>query len=90
MCEPSTSASVMMIILWYRAFSPSKADSSSPAPMPVPIAVMRVRISSLLRTLSSWAFYAVDQLAAEAEGWPGNDGRGPCLAEPPAESPSTM
>ncbi len=45
--QPSTSASHIRMILWYRSFS--KLNSS---PTPVPRAVIMVRISSLLKILS--------------------------------------
>ena len=43
MCEPSTSASVIRTILWYRSLSRSNSS-----PMPAPIAVMSAWISSFL------------------------------------------
>ena len=51
MCEPSTSASVMMTILWYRTFAASKSVE-----MPAPSAVISVRISAEASILSSRAF----------------------------------
>ena len=46
MCDPSTSASVMMMMRWYR--SPATSNSS---PMPVPMAVIIAWISVLESTL---------------------------------------
>src|SRR5262249_42801100 len=51
MCEPSTSASVMITILWYRMLTGSKSS-----PIPVPSAVMSARISANPSILSRRAF----------------------------------
>ena len=45
-CEPSTSASVIMIILWYLSFSRSNSSC-----IPQPSAVIRVPISAEIGTL---------------------------------------
>ena len=83
MCAPSTSASVMMMSLWYRAF-----DRSKSAPMPVPIAVIIAWISALLSTLSMRAFSTLMILPRSGRiAW--NDDCRARTAEPPAESPST-
>ncbi len=56
--------------------------------IPVPIAVMIVLISSLDRTLSMRAFSTLMILPRSGRmAW--NSRFRPCLAEPPAESPST-
>ena len=56
--------------------------------MPVPIAVMIVRISSFESTLSMRAFSTLMILPRSGRiAW--NSRLRPCLAEPPAESPST-
>ena len=84
MCAPSTSASAMITMRWYRAFSMSISS-----PMPVPIAVISAWISRFSSVLCSRAFSALMILP--------RIGRMACvarslalLAEPPAESPSTM
>ena len=83
MWAPSTSASVMMISLWYRAFAMSKSSS-----MPVPIAVIMAWISVLERTLSIRAFSTLMILPRSGRiAWK-LDWRA-IMAEPPAESPST-
>jgi hypothetical protein len=65
------------------------ADVALALPMPVPMAVMRVRISSLARTLSRRAFSVLMSLPRRGRmAWKRRSR--PCLAEPPAESPSTM
>ena len=46
MCEPSTSASVMTMMRWYRSFSRSNSS-----PKPVPIAVIIAWISLFESTL---------------------------------------
>src|SRR6266567_3492651 len=51
MCCPSTSASAIVMILWYRTFA--RLNSS---PIPAPTAVMSVRISSFFSIWSSRAF----------------------------------
>ena len=67
--------------------SPSISDDITGAP--TPIAVIRVPISSLLKTLSSLAFWTFIT-------FPFNGRTAcvflslPCLAEPPADSPSTI
>ena len=82
-CEPSTSASVIMMILWYLSFSRSRSS-----PNPVPKAVMMVRISWLDSILSSLAFSTLRILPRRGSiAWVRLSR--PCLAEPPAESPST-
>ncbi len=83
MWAPSTSASVMMISLWYRAFAMSKSSS-----IPVPIAVIIAWISVLERTLSIRAFSTLMILPRRGRiAWK-LDWRA-ITAEPPAESPST-
>ncbi len=73
----------MMMILWYRHFAMSNSSL-----MPVPIAVMIVRISSLESTLSKRAFSTLMILPRSGRmAWKSR--LRPCLAEPPAESPST-
>ena len=85
MCEPSTSASVMMMMLWYRAFS----SENSSRPMPVPIAVIIVRISLLFKILSRRAFSTLSTFPRSGStAWIIRSR--PCFAEPPALSPSTM
>ena len=42
MCAPSTSASVMMMTLWYRASSSLNPSSPTPVPMAVSIALISV------------------------------------------------
>jgi hypothetical protein len=57
--------------------------------MPVPMAVIMVRISAFSSTLSSRAFSTLISLPRIGRmAW--NRRSRPCLAEPPAESPSTM
>ena len=83
MWAPSTSASVMMISLWYRALVRSKSSS-----MPVPIAVIMAWISALERTLSMRAFSTLMIFPRSGRiAWK-LDWRA-MIAEPPAESPST-
>ena len=83
MWAPSTSASVMMMSLWYRAFARSKSSS-----MPVPIAVIMAWISAFERTLSMRAFSTLMILPRRGRiAWK-LDWRA-MIAEPPAESPST-
>src|SRR6478736_1171687 len=50
MCEPSTSASLIRMILWYRSFSTSNSSL-----MPVPDSVISVWISSFLSIFSQSA-----------------------------------
>ena len=83
MCAPSTSASVMMMSLWYRALVRSKS-----APMPVPIAVIMAWISVFDSTLSMRAFSTLMILPRSGRMAWKLDWRAP-TAEPPAESPST-
>ena len=81
---PSTSASHMMMSLWYR----SLATSKSSLPMPVPSAVIMVLISSEESILSKRAFSTLRILPLRGKtAW--NRRSRPCFAEPPAESPST-
>ncbi len=83
MCAPSTSASVIRMILWYRAFSMSNSSRT-----PVPIAVMSAWTSLLASTLSMRAFSTLRILPRSGStAWVCRSR--PCLAEPPAESPST-
>ena len=83
MCAPSTSASVITMSLWYRAFARSKSS-----PMPVPIAVIIAWTSVLPRTLSKRAFSTLMIFPRRGRiAWK-LDWR-PLCAEPPAESPST-
>ncbi len=83
MWAPSTSASVMMMSLWYRARVISKSSS-----MPVPIAVIMAWISVLESTLSMRAFSTLMILPRRGRiAWK-LDWRA-MIAEPPAESPST-
>src|SRR3954466_12856559 len=84
MCAPSTSASVMRITLWYRARSRSNSSRT-----PVPIAVMSAWTSSLRSTLSMRARSTLRILPRSGSTACVLRSR-PCLAEPPAESPSTM
>ena len=83
MWAPSTSASVAITILWYRA--PSMSNSSW---TPVPIAVIRAWISLLARTLSMRLFSTLMILPRSGSTACVLRSRA-CLAEPPAESPST-
>ena len=84
MWEPSTSASAMMIILPYRSLERSKSS-----PMPVPRAITTGISFSLEYTLSSLAFSTLSILPHRGRmAW--NFRSRPPLAEPPAESPSTM
>ena len=84
MCAPSTSASAMSTMRWYRAFSRSNSSS-----MPVPIAVISAWISLFCRILSSRAFSTFRILPRIGRmAWVARSRA--LLAEPPAESPSTM
>ncbi len=75
----------MMTILWYRTFVGVEVLVAIPAPS----AVISVRISAEASILSSRAFSTFRILPRSGRiAW--SAGRGPCLAEPPAESPSTM
>ncbi len=85
MWEPSTSASVMMMIRWYRSFSMLKSS----VPMPHPSAAIIVLISSELSMRSSRARSTLRILPLIGRmAWKRRSR--PCLAEPPADSPSTM
>ncbi len=70
MCEPSTSASVMITILWYRIFSASKSVE-----IPAPSAVIRVRISAEGEHLVQPGLLDVQDLAAQRQ-----DGLGAAVA----------
>ena len=84
MCDPSTSASVMITILWYLNFSMSNST-----PILVPKAVIMVPISLLSKTFSSRAFSAFIIFPLSGRmAW--NSRLRPCFALPPAESPSTI
>ena len=84
MWAPSTSASVMMMIRWYRSFAMSKLS-----PMPPPRAMISGLTFSELRILSRRAFSTLRSLPRSGRiAW--NRRSRPCFAEPPAESPSTM
>ena len=86
---PSTSASVIITILWYLSFSGLKLfGSSSSSPNPQPRAVIIDCISLFAKSLSSLAFSELITLPLK--------GKMacvllslPCFAVPPAESPST-
>ncbi len=84
MCEPSTSASVITITLWYRSFSRSNSS-----PMPVPIAVIIAWISMFESTLLM-RFFSLLMIFPRSGRIAWKPRSRPCLAEPPAESPSTM
>src|SRR6185503_16939860 len=87
MWAPSTSASVMMMIRWYRSLVMSKL-SSMPS-MPAPRAMISGRTFSLATILSRRAFSTLRTLPRSGStAWKRRSR--PCLAEPPAESPSTM
>ena len=84
MCAPSTSASVIIIILWYLNLVISKSSC-----IPVPKAVIIERISSFESILSSRAFSTFNIFPL--------NGSIACVllvlastAEPPAELPSTI
>ena len=84
-CAPSTSASVISIILPYLHFSKSKSS----VPMPVPRALIIVLISSCASIFSSRAFSTLRIFPFNGRiAWMFLSR--PLLAEPPAESPSTM
>src|SRR2546423_1616882 len=78
MCCPSTSASAISTILWYRSFSMSNSSW-----MPVPSAVISAWTSLFLSTRSIRAFSTLRILPRIGRiAWvPGSR---PCLAEPPA------
>ncbi len=84
MCWPSTSASAISTILWYRSLAMSNSS-----PMPVPKAEMSAWTSLLPRIRSMRAFSTLRILPRIGRiAWV--SGSRPPLAEPPAESPSTM
>ena len=84
-CEPSTSASVIITTLWYLNFD----TSNSWLPIPAPSAVMRVPISVEPRILSCLDFHVLSILPLRGSiAW--FCLLRPCFAEPPAESPSTI
>ena len=85
MWAPSTSASVIIIILWYLNFSMSKSS----LPIPVPKAVIKVPISWLDSILSGLALstFSIFPLRGST-AWFFRDL--PCFALPPALSPSTI
>ena len=84
MCAPSTSASVAMMILWYRSL-----ERSNTSPMAVPIATTSARISTdaSMRSILARSTFKIlprsGRIACVRRSRP-------CLEEPPAESPSTM
>ena len=81
---PSTSASVMIIILWYR----SLLRVNSSVPIPVPREEMRVPISLELRTRSNRARSVLIIFPRRGRmAWVRLSR--PCFADPPADSPST-
>jgi len=84
MCDPSTSASVIRTILWYRILS-----GSNSSPMPAPRARISERISAKASILSKRAFSTLRIFPLRGRMACVRRSR-PCLAEPPAESPSTM
>ena len=80
---PSTSASVMQMMRSYRSFSMSKSS-----PMPAPNAVIIALISALASMRSSLVFSTFKILPRSGKiAWKVLSR--PCLALPPAESPST-
>ena len=84
MCAPSTSASAIMMILEYRSFS--RLNSS--APIPVPNAVTMSITCAFLSILSSLVLSTLIPLPLSGRtAWFSR--LRPCLAVPPAESPST-
>src|SRR6478735_3215248 len=83
MCWPSTSASAISTILWYRSLARSNSSW-----MPVPSAVMIAWTSVFFSTRSMRAFSTLMILPRSGRiAW--NIESRPLLAEPPAESPST-
>ena len=85
MCEPSTSASVIITTLWYLSF----ATLNSWLPIPAPSAVINVPISVELSILSCLDFHVLSILPLKGSiAW--FFLFRPCFAEPPAESPSTI
>ena len=84
MWDPSTSASVIIIILWYLSSSRLKSGLN-----PVPSAWIKVAISAELTALSGLAFSVFKILPFKGRtAWFFLSLA--CLAEPPAESPSTI
>src|SRR5215831_7783246 len=84
MCWPSTSASAIRMILWYRSLLMSKSSW-----MPVPSAVISDCTSVFFSTRSMRAFSTLMILPRIGRiAW--NMESRHDLAEPPAESPSTM
>src|SRR3972149_6239629 len=83
MCWPSTSASAMVTILWYRTFSSTNSGCT-----PAPIAVISARISSFFSIWSSRAFppFRIFPFSGRI---PWNSRFRPALALPPALGPST-
>ena len=84
MWAPSTSASVVITSLWYRASSMSNSSWT-----PVPIAVIRFWTASLASTLSI-RFFSTLMILPNSGSTACVERSRACLAEPPAESPSTM
>ena len=84
MWDPSTSASVIIITLWYLSFSSCQSSPLTPQPR----AVIRLTISSEDKTLSILAFstFIIFPLRGSI-AWKCLSL--PCFAEPPADSPST-
>ena len=83
MCDPSTSASVIIIILWYL-----NLFRSNSWPIPVPNAVIIVLISSFPNALSNLAFSTFNILPLSGSiAWVIE--LRPLIALPPALSPST-
>src|SRR6478752_10514356 len=83
MCWPSTSASAISTILWYRSLARSNSSW-----MPVPSAVMIAWTSVFFSTRSIRAFSTLMILPRSGRIAWYIESR-PLLAEPPAESPST-
>ena len=84
MCAPSTSASVIITILWYLSF-----ERSISSPNPAPNAVIIALISAFSRALfiPDFSTFSIFPLRGSI-AW--NLLSLPCFAEPPAEFPSTM
>ena len=84
MCEPSTSASVIIMMLWYLSLS----GLYSSFPMPQPSAVISVPTSADASILSNRAFSTLRILPLSGKiAWFFLSLA--CFADPPAESPST-
>ena len=84
MCAPSTSASVIITMRSYRSFVRSLTS-----PIPIPSAIMSDLISLFASILSRRACSTFRIFPRSGRiAW--NSRLRPCLAEPPAESPSTM